>query len=161
MIDIYVGLGSNLNRPIEQVKQASIALSKHPHLFETTCSSLYSSPPMGPQDQPDYINAVVAAKTDLSAIDLLRALQEIENDFGRTREGERWGARILDLDLLLYADQEINIPDLIVPHSGMSSRSFVMYPLAEIAPEYLVIPGKSSVKSLLSTCPLDGLEKLV
>lgn len=160
MIEIYIGLGSNLEQPHEQVKKARVALSEHTHLFESLCSSLYSSPPMGPQDQPDYVNAVMSAYTDLPAIDLLRALQKIENDFGRVRDGERWGARIVDLDLLLYADQQINLPDLIVPHIGIANRSFVMYPLAEIAPEDLFIPGKSTIKELLSKCPLEGLEKL-
>lgn len=161
MIDIYIGLGSNLEQPAEQVKRARITLSEHANIFEIACSSLYSSPPMGPQDQPNYVNAVMRAVTDLPAIDLLSTLQKIENDFGRVRDGERWGARILDLDLLLYADQKINLPDLTVPHIGLSNRSFVMYPLAEIAPDDLIIPGKSTVKVLLSECPLDGLEKLV
>ena len=115
---------------------------------------------MGPQDQPDYVNAVMRAKTDLTAIELLRVLQKIENNQGRVRKGERWGARTLDLDLLLYAEQQIQHPDLIVPHIGLSERAFVLYPLQEIAPEGLIVPGKGSVAELVSQCPLDGLEKI-
>lgn len=160
MIKAYIGLGSNLDNPAKQIVLARSAISKQPDLSESSFSSLYTSPPMGPQDQPDYVNAVMCIETNLAAIDLLRVLQSIENDFGRTRKGERWGARILDLDLLLYAEQQIDIPDLIVPHSGISKRAFVLYPLAEIAPNTLFIPDLGTIQELLSQCPMDGLEKL-
>ncbi|MCK5830283.1 MAG: 2-amino-4-hydroxy-6-hydroxymethyldihydropteridine diphosphokinase [Methylococcales bacterium] len=161
MIDVYIGLGSNLEHPIEQIKQARTAISDQANISEIKFSSLYRSPPMGPQDQPDYVNAVMSVSTSLTALEVLRVLQQIEKDFGRVRKGERWGARTLDLDLLLYADQQINVPDLMVPHIGLSERAFVMYPLAEIVPEYFVVPGKNTVKQLLDQCPLNGLVKLV
>ena len=160
MFEIYIGLGSNLENPKEQIRQAKLTIASQDHITEIKFSSLYVSPPMGPQDQPDYVNAVMRAKTDLTAIELLRVLQKIENDQGRVRKGERWGARTLDLDLLLYADQQIQHPDLIVPHIGLSERAFVLYPLQEIAPEGLVIPGKGTIAELVSQCPLDGLEKV-
>ncbi|MCF6202048.1 MAG: 2-amino-4-hydroxy-6-hydroxymethyldihydropteridine diphosphokinase [Methylococcaceae bacterium] len=160
MAEVYIGLGSNLENPAEQIRRARVVIAKQANISEINFSSLYSSPPMGPQDQPDYVNAVMSVGTDLFAIDILKVLQKIESDFGRVRKGQRWGARILDLDLLLYADQQINLPDLIVPHIGLSERAFVMYPLAEIAPGNLLVPGKKTIKQLLTNCSLDGLEKL-
>jgi len=160
MIETYIGLGSNLGNPEEQIRLARIAIARQGDITEIDFSSLYASSPMGSQDQPDYVNAVMRVNTGLSAMELLVVLQKIENDQGRVRKGERWGARTLDLDLLLYADQQINLPDLIVPHSGLSERAFVLYPLQEIAPDDLIIPGKGGIKQLISQCPLDGLEKI-
>lgn len=161
MIEVYIGLGSNLMNPEEQLRQARMSIVKQANITEIDFSSLYASSPMGPQGQPDYVNAVMRADTSLSAIALLRVLQEIENNQGRVRKGERWGARTLDLDLLLYADQQIDTADLIVPHSGLSERAFVLYPLQEIAPDDLFVPGKGAIKQLISHCPLGGLEKIV
>ncbi|NYT47396.1 MAG: 2-amino-4-hydroxy-6-hydroxymethyldihydropteridine diphosphokinase [Candidatus Methanofishera endochildressiae] len=155
----YIGLGSNLATPEAQINTARNAITALPEVFEDAFSSLYRSPPMGPQDQPDYINAVMAITTDLSAIQLLRRLQQIELDHGRVRKDERWGARTLDLDILLYGQQMINQPDLIVPHYGLKERAFVLYPLQEIAPE-LEVPGQGTMTELLASCPLDGLVKL-
>jgi 2-amino-4-hydroxy-6-hydroxymethyldihydropteridine diphosphokinase len=114
---------------------------------------------MGPQDQPDYINAVMAIHTELSATTLLNRLQSIEAQQGRVRSNKRWTARTLDLDLLIYADHEINLPDLIVPHIGISERAFVLYPLQEIAPA-LVIPKLGPVQELTINCPRNGLIKM-
>lgn len=161
MFEVYIGLGSNLEEPAEQVKQARLSLTKQAHITELGFSSLYGSPPMGPQDQPDYVNAVMRIDTDLSAIEVLKLLQTIENTQGRIRTDERWVARTLDLDLLLYANQEINLPDLIVPHCGLSKRAFVLYPLHEIAPVGLFVPGQGFVSELILHCPMNGLEKLV
>ena len=160
MIEVYIGLGSNLSNPEEQIRQARIAIAKQVGITEIDFSSLYASLPMGSQDQPDYVNAVMRINTELPAMELLRVLQKIENNQGRVRKGERWGARTLDLDLLLYADQQIDLPDLIVPHIGLSERAFVLYPLQEIAPDDLTVPGKGDIKQLVLQCPLDGLEKI-
>lgn len=160
MIEAYIGLGSNLDNPAEQVRQARTAIAKQMHITEVAFSSLYASLPMGPQDQPDYVNAVMHISTDLDALDLLRVLQKIENDFGRVRKAERWGARTLDLDLLLYAERQITHPDLTVPHEGIAEREFVLYPLQEIAPDDLFIPGKGELKQLIAQCPLNDLEKI-
>jgi len=155
----YIGLGSNLQNPAEQIQSARIAIAALAGIEERGFSSLYHSAPMGPQDQPDYVNAVMAVATDLPPIDLLRVLQAIENNSGRVR-AERWGARTLDLDIVLYGDEVINLPDLIVPHVGLTERAFVLYPLHEIAPQ-LVIPNKGKLVDLLDNCPLAGLTRLV
>jgi len=160
MVEVYIGLGSNLENPAEKIQQARLFIAEHANMSELKFSSLYSSPPMGPKDQPDYVNAVMSIQTSLSAIDLLSVLQSIENDFGRDRDVIRWGARTLDLDILLYGDQQIDLPDLKIPHIGLSERAFVLYPLQEIAERNLFVPGKGSVCSLTLLCPLDGLEKL-
>jgi 2-amino-4-hydroxy-6-hydroxymethyldihydropteridine diphosphokinase len=136
----YIGLGSNLAKPVAQIRSARAAITAIAGVQELAFSSLYHSLPMGPQDQPDYVNAVMGVETDLLPMNLLHSLQNIENDQGRVRKGERWGARTLDLDVLIYGDQEIDLPDLTVPHKGLDERSFVLYPLFEIAPQ-LVVPG--------------------
>ncbi|MBT4147621.1 MAG: 2-amino-4-hydroxy-6-hydroxymethyldihydropteridine diphosphokinase [Gammaproteobacteria bacterium] len=155
----YIGLGSNLATPEIQINTARNAITALPEVSEVAFSSLYRSPPMGPQDQPDYINAVMAITTGLPAIQLLRQLQQIELDHGRVRKDERWGARTLDLDILLYGQQMIDQPDLIVPHYGLKERAFVLYPLQEIAPD-LEVPGQGTMTELLASCPLDGLVRL-
>jgi 2-amino-4-hydroxy-6-hydroxymethyldihydropteridine diphosphokinase len=156
---VYIGLGSNLSTPAEQIKDARQAIDVLAGVQEVAFSSLYRSPPMGPQDQPDYVNAVMAVETDLPAIKILRCLQKIELDHGRVRKDERWGARTLDLDILLYGDQRINLPDLIVPHYGLAERAFVLYPLQEIAPA-LQLPSLGDISILVEHCPLDGLVRL-
>lgn len=158
-ITAYIGLGSNLADPVAQLKSARSAIAALAQVEELAFSSFYRSPPMGPQDQPDYVNAVMAIATDLTALDLLRCLQKIEHEQGRVRTGTRWGARTLDLDLLLYSDQQINLPDLIVPHIGLSERAFVLYPLQEIAPT-LVLPTLGAIDKLVSHCSSAGLKKL-
>ena len=155
----YIGLGSNLAEPVAQIKSARTAIASIEGVQELAFSSLYHSLPMGPQDQPDYVNAVMCVATDRLPMDLLRCLQNIENDHGRVRKGERWGARTLDLDVLIYGDQEIDLPDLTVPHKGLAERSFVLYPLFEIAPQ-LVLPGKGLIADLVAKCPLSGLRRM-
>ncbi|MGZ8226030.1 MAG: 2-amino-4-hydroxy-6-hydroxymethyldihydropteridine diphosphokinase [Methylococcaceae bacterium] len=156
---VYIGLGSNLASPSEQIKSARSTIAATNEIKETAFSSLYHSLPMGPQDQPDYVNAVMCITTNLSPIDLLHCLQHIENLHGRTRKSERWGARTLDLDILIYGDQLIDEPELTVPHYGLAERAFVLYPLYEIAPQ-LIVPGKGKIADLIKNCPLDGLKRL-
>ena len=155
----YIGLGSNLADPVSQIKSARTAIRALKGIRELAFSSLYYSLPMGPQDQPDYFNAVMAVESTLLPMVLLRALQTIENAQGRIRKTERWGPRTLDLDILLYNDQTIDLPDLTVPHSGITERAFVLYPLFEIAPD-LHVPGHGALTDLLSQCPLAGLKRL-
>ena len=155
----YIALGSNLADPFAQIKSARTSIASLAGVQELAFSSLYHSLPMGPQNQPDYLNAVMSVATDLLPIDLLRCLQNIENDHGRVRKDERWGARTLDLDILIYGDQELDLPDLTVPHKGLAERSFVLYPLFEIAPE-IVVPGKGPITELVAKCPLAGLKRL-
>jgi len=154
----YIGLGSNLGNPQIQVVSAQQELAKLPQTQLIAASSLYKSPPMGPQDQPDYINAVVGLETNLSPNDLLDHLQKIEQQHGRVKQ-RHWGERTLDLDILLYGQQQIEEEHLQVPHKGIAERAFVLYPLAEIAPE-LVIPKFGNIEKLLTLCPQDGLERL-
>ena len=115
---------------------------------------------MGPPGQPDYVNAVMALETALPPHDLLKALQQIEQSHGRVRTGLRWGPRTLDLDILLYGGEQIRDAVLTVPHAGLALREFVLYPLAEIAPPGLDIPGLGRLDALLAACPLRGLEKI-
>lgn len=134
----YIGLGSNLNTDWGDSRailaNAVVELAK---LGDIRVSRLYASPPMGPQDQPDYLNAVVAVKTILEPLALLDALQRIENESGRVRV-RHWGERTLDLDLLLYADQHIQHPRLTVPHAGLLQRDFVILPLMDVASAHIV-----------------------
>lgn len=153
---VYIGLGSNLNTPILQIKTALIALNNMAEIKITAISSLYGSRPMGPQDQPDYINAVLALETTLSPIALLDVLQQIELDSGRIRKDERWGARTLDLDILLFDQQIIDSERLTVPHYGIKEREFVLIPLAEIAPE-LHLPSGENIATLANNIAQNDL----
>ncbi len=155
----YIGLGSNLADPVEQIKSARQQIDNLEAVEEKAFSSFYRSAPMGPQDQPDYVNAVMAVVTSLQPVQLLHDLQAIENAHGRVRE-RRWGARTLDLDILLYGEQSIQLPELIVPHMGLAKREFVLYPLHEIAGDKLMIPGRGRLADLLQSCPLNGLQRL-
>lgn len=155
----YVGLGSNLDGPVLQVRRGLTALAALPDTEVIQPSSLYRSPPMGPPGQPDYVNAVCALATRLPAPRLLAHLHGIEDRHGRVRGPLRWGPRILDLDLLLYGDAELSLPDLTVPHPGLAERAFVLYPLLEIAPD-LEVPTLGPLASLIRNCPIAGLEKI-
>ncbi|MFQ3196684.1 MAG: 2-amino-4-hydroxy-6-hydroxymethyldihydropteridine diphosphokinase [Paraglaciecola sp.] len=159
MIETYIGIGSNLADPRAQVSSALQELSMLQNTQLVKCSSLYASRPMGPQDQPPYVNGVVKLHTGLSPLALLDECQDIEQRHGRQRKDNRWGPRTLDLDILLYAQQTINLPDLVVPHYGMREREFVLYPLFEIAPG-LVLPCGTTLASLRDDCPLNGLTLL-
>lgn len=155
----YIGLGSNLDDPEGQLLQAIEALRSLPQSRLTAVSPLYRSRPMGPADQPDYVNAVAMIDTCLEPLPLLDALQAIELQQGRVRSGERWGPRTLDLDLLLYGAETIEHERLTVPHPGIKERLFVLRPLFDLAPE-LLLPDGSAVARLLEACPDDGLEPL-
>jgi 2-amino-4-hydroxy-6-hydroxymethyldihydropteridine diphosphokinase len=154
----FIGLGSNLGQPVQQVQQAFAELAVVPGCDLQACSSLYRSAPVGPAGQPDYINAVAELHTDLSAHALLDALQAIERAHQRERT-QRWGPRTLDLDILLYGDMQIDNERLRVPHPEIARRAFVLYPLAEIAP-HLVIPGLGAVSELLEAVTGQQVERL-
>ncbi len=157
-IEAYIGVGSNLDQPVQQVLDAKQALQQLSETDLIKFSTLYVSSPMGPQDQPDYINAVAELKTTLSAHQLLERLQAIETQQGRVRK-QHWGARTLDLDILLYGDQQINTADLVIPHIGITQRAFVLFPLQEIAPE-VDIPGYGKLSELFNACPANEIRKL-
>jgi len=147
---VYIGIGSNLESPEDQVRQAIAALGDLPGSILVGESGLYHSSPMGPSKQPDFVNAVVALLTQTDARELLQQLRRIEHKHGRERDGERWGPRTMDLDLLAYAGQIINENDLIVPHPGIADRNFVLLPWQEIAPYYRV-PGLAEVAALAAS----------
>ena len=136
----YIGLGSNLHGPAGQLESALESLSKIEKTQLIAHSSFYRSAPFGGIEQPDYVNAAASLLTELSARELLAALQEIEQHRGREPNDVRWGPRVLDLDLLVFASQVIEEPELVVPHPGIAERNFVLLPLTEIAPG-LFIPG--------------------
>lgn len=145
----YIAIGSNLASPLEQVNAAIQALGEIPQSRIVALSSFYRTPPLGPQDQPDYLNAAVALETSLAPEALLDHTQRIELQQGRVRKAERWGPRTLDLDILLFGNAVINTQRLTVPHYDMKNRGFMLWPLFEIAPE-LVFPDGSSLKTLLN-----------
>lgn len=155
---VYVGLGSNLDDPQSQVTQALLELGRLPHTRLDAQSSLYVSAPLGPQDQPEYINAVARLQTTLMPLALLDELQAIEQTHRRVRQ-QRWGPRTLDLDILLFGDRVIDLPRLQVPHPHMHSRVFVLRPLAEIEAA-IVLPGSGDVGRLLQECDDLNLRQL-
>ncbi|MCT9845095.1 2-amino-4-hydroxy-6-hydroxymethyldihydropteridine diphosphokinase [Leclercia adecarboxylata ATCC 23216 = NBRC 102595] len=145
----YIAIGSNLASPLEQVNAAVQALGDIPQSRVVALSSFYRTPPLGPQDQPDYLNAAIALKTALSAESLLDNTQRIELQQGRVRKEERWGPRTLDLDIMLFGDAVINTERLTVPHYDMKRRGFMLWPLFEIAPD-LIFPDGESLSALLT-----------
>ncbi|GIZ12253.1 2-amino-4-hydroxy-6-hydroxymethyldihydropteridine diphosphokinase [Pseudomonas sp. NCCP-436] len=156
---VYIGLGSNLATPRQQLAAAFEALANLPHSHLAAHSSLYASDPLGPPDQPRYVNAVAALDTELTPWQLLDALQGIEQAQGRVRKAERWGPRTLDLDILLFGERIISDERLTVPHYHMHARPFVLYPLAELDPS-LRLPNGQSLQDMLQVCPFTGLERL-
>lgn len=158
-IRAYIGLGSNLDEPLQQLQRAIEALQQLPESRLTAISRFYRSKPMGPADQPDYINAVAMFDTCLEPLALLDALQAIEQQQGRVRDGERWGPRTLDLDLLLYGPEVIELPRLQVPHPGITRRSFVLQPLFDLAPG-LTFPDGLTLREALAVIDTSDLERL-
>ena len=154
----HVGLGSNLDDPPRQLERAVEALERLPGCTLTAVSPFYASAPLGPPDQPDFCNAVVALDSVLAPLELLGVLQELERAHGRQRD-RHWGARTLDLDLLLYGNLIIGSTLLSLPHPGLSSRDFVLYPLADVAPPDLPIPGLGRLDELLARCPKTHLKQ--
>ncbi len=153
-VEAYVGLGSNLEQPRDQVRRALSELADLA-LLEPRASPLYGSKAIGPGRQPDYVNAVAGLRVDLSAHALLDALQRLESAHRRRREVV-WGARTLDLDLLLYGEEVIDDERLQVPHPRLAERAFVLYPLRDLAPD-LRVPGRGSVRELAAACEPGGI----
>ncbi|HWW22193.1 MAG TPA: 2-amino-4-hydroxy-6-hydroxymethyldihydropteridine diphosphokinase [Steroidobacteraceae bacterium] len=156
---VYVGIGSNLEQPIEQVRRALDALAGLPRTRLERRSSLYGSEPIGPAKQPPYVNAVAALLTQLPVRPLFDALRDLELRLGKRAPRERWGARTIDLDLLIYSSLRTQEPDLTLPHPGIVQRNFVLYPLREVAPE-LSVPGGGPVGMLASRVDSAGIWRL-
>jgi 2-amino-4-hydroxy-6-hydroxymethyldihydropteridine diphosphokinase len=158
MTDAYIGLGSNLDSPIDQIKAAIQAIDAHSDILVEAISSFYDNPPMGPLSQPDFVNAVIKIKTKITALELLAFLQSIEHKQHRQRK-VRWGARTIDLDILLYGDAEIQLPNLMIPHIGLVQRAFVVVPLLEISPD-LILPNQIQLKKIAQNIDCSFLTKL-
>ena len=152
---VYLGLGANLGNANQQIMQAIEALSTHPDLKLNQVSRFYASRPMGPQDQPNYINAVVSIHTNLSPEALLAECQAIEQAHHRKRK-RHWGERTLDIDILCYGDLILTQSNLTIPHIGIAERDFVLLPLADIAPEFVIPTLNQTVKQLCHQCPSYG-----
>ena len=162
MQPVYIGLGSNLagamGEPVEQLKQALETLATHSQITLVNLSSNYRTKAIGPGAQPDYINAAALIETQLDPLDLLDQLQFIEQQHDRER-GIRWGARTLDLDMLMYGNLTINSPRLTIPHPRIADRAFVLAPLLDLNPD-LSLPDGQSVAKLLANCPEQGIFRL-
>lgn len=160
-VTCYLGLGSNLanelGSPIEHLQQAVASLEQHTAIRQLQVSSYYASAPMGPQDQPDFINAVVGLQTTLPPFELLAFCQQLEQQAQRERV-RRWGERSLDVDILLYGQQQINVPTLTVPHAGLHKRNFMLVPLRELAPEIMI--NDQSVSAYPLSADGTGLKRL-
>lgn len=157
-IPAYIGLGSNLDGPVGQIKHAVDALAELPESRLGAMSPFYRNPPMGPEDQPDFVNAVAVILTHLGPDDLLSGIQGIERQAGRRSSGPRWGPRCIDLDILAYAARVIDSAELKIPHPGICERNFVLFPLLDLAPE-LVIPGCGVVRELAKCVDASTLHK--
>ena len=144
---VYIGLGSNIEQPYVQIKNAILALRDLPDTSVICDSGYYKSKPMGPKDQPDFVNAVVELQTILSATELLTHCRKIEQQQGRVKQ-RHWGERTIDLDILLYADLKMKTDELELPHPGMSQRDFVYLPLLKLNPE-IIVPGLGALKNIV------------
>jgi len=153
---VYIAIGSNLASPLEQVNAALAALAEIPDSQIVAVSPFYRTPPLGPQDQPDYLNAAVALDTDLAPETLLDHTQRIELQQGRERKAHRWGPRTLDLDIMLFGDRQIATPRLTVPHYDMKNRAFMLLPLVHIAPD-VCFPDGVKVADILANLDPSGI----
>lgn len=159
MTDAFIGLGANIDNPVSQLQQAVSALAAIPGCRLIRVSRAYESAPMGPQDQPDFVNACAHIRTSTSAIELLRTLKAIEQNQGRVKT-RRWGERCIDLDLLLYGDCRMTTEELTLPHPGIPKREFVLTPLMELVGEDFRMPDGQDIAKLLADCPQSTLRPL-
>jgi 2-amino-4-hydroxy-6-hydroxymethyldihydropteridine diphosphokinase len=156
--DAFIGLGSNLAEPSVQLAQAVIALAALTDTQLVAQSPFYRSRPVGPQDQPDFVNGAVWLRTELTPLDLLDHLQAIEQAHGRERL-QHWGPRTLDLDLLIYGNETLAGPRLTVPHPELANRDFVLQPLLDLEPD-LRLPDGTAIADLRPLCPDNRLRRL-
>jgi 2-amino-4-hydroxy-6-hydroxymethyldihydropteridine diphosphokinase len=155
-VPTYVAIGSNLDDPPAQVRAAFDALARLEGSRLIARSKLYRTRPLGPADQPEFLNAAAGLLTMLTPRELFGALKRIEAEQGRAHPIVRWGPRRIDLDLLLHGDARIDEPDLTIPHHGLTQRNFVLYPLRDIAPD-LLIHGHGRIRELAARAGSDGL----
>lgn len=159
MQNVFIGFGSNQGEPLRICRDALLELKRHARIDVQEVSSFYSTKPVGGEDQPWFINGVVRCSTELEPEELLRLLNKMENRFGRVRR-ERWGPRTLDLDILVYGERVVQLPDLTIPHPRMHERLFVLAPLQEIAPNWIHPLLNASVRELLRRLSTDSGEVL-
>jgi 2-amino-4-hydroxy-6-hydroxymethyldihydropteridine diphosphokinase len=152
----YIGVGSNLEDPVARVRAALDGLRQLPATLVVHCSALFGSRPMGPVSQPDFCNAVAAVLTQLPVSGFFMALRALELQLGRLPPRERWGPRLIDLDLLVFGNLQQVTAELSLPHPGIVQRNFVLYPLAEVAPD-LLIPGAGRVAELARKVSSEGI----
>ncbi len=155
----YIGAGSNLDDPRAQVLRALEKLAGIPRTRVVLTSPLYLSKPFGPIAQPDFVNAAAGLLTQLDPVELLAELRGIEKALGRPDQRQKWGPRIIDLDLLVYGRERRSDPELTLPHPGIVERNFVLYPLADIAPD-LDVPGLGRVAELRGRVTSEGIRRL-
>lgn len=155
----WLGLGSNLQQPVSQVRDALGRLGQLEGIEILKTSSLYRTPAWGDEQQDDFINAVVQIETNLAPVPLLHILQSIENKMGRQRSGRRWGPRLIDIDLLLYGNYRYESEELELPHPRMHERAFVLIPLCELD-KAISIPGHGMAQDLLQQLDSDGIFRL-
>ncbi len=155
----WLGLGSNLRQPVEQLQHAFNRLAESDDIEVLMASSLYQTPPWGDAQQADFVNAVVQIETGLSPLALLHVLQSVEDEMGRRRSDRRWGPRIIDIDLLLYNDYVFHNEELDLPHPRMHERAFVLLPLSELE-STLEIPGHGTIGALLTQLDCSGICRL-
>ena len=148
MTEVYVGVGANLGDRQATIARAIAALAAEPAVTVLRVSTLRETAPWGPVDQPRFLNGAIEVETELPPRELLAVLLRVERDLGRVRDGERWGPRVLDLDVLVYGDAMVNEPGLTVPHPRLAERRFALEPLAELDAD-LVVPGAGPVRELL------------
>jgi 2-amino-4-hydroxy-6-hydroxymethyldihydropteridine diphosphokinase len=155
---VYIGVGSNIENPRAQVDTAveKLRTLDPSHFRVVTVSPLYGTKPFGPVAQPNFVNGVVGALTQLDAKTLLARLQAIEAALGRPAKREKWGPRVIDLDMLLHGREQLHEPGLTLPHPGIVERNFVLYPLADIAPD-LDVPGLGKVAELKRRVAATGI----
>ncbi len=155
----WLGLGSNLNQPEIQLQRALASLQELDEVELIQKSGFYQTPAWGDVEQDDFINGVVQISTDLEPLPLLHRLQSVEDEMGRQRSERKWGPRVIDIDLLLYADRVMSSEDLELPHPRMHERAFVLVPLCELAPA-LEIPGQGLVTKLLNLVDVSGIRRI-
>lgn len=155
----FIGLGANLGSPVATISSALSHIALIPEVELLACSSFYDSIPMGPSDQPNYTNVVCKINTPLDGLSVLHHLQRIENELGRVRNGEHWGPRMLDLDLLMLGRQSYNSKELTLPHYGMRNREFVLVPLFELQPD-LLMPDNLPIAKWVSECDVSQLRRI-
>lgn len=155
----FIGLGANLGSPVTTLTSALSHIAALTDVELIASSSFYDSVPMGPSEQPNYINAVCKISTTLDGLSLLKQLQYIEQTHGRIRNGEHWGPRTLDLDLLLLGQQQYHTNELTLPHYGMQGREFVLVPMFELQPD-LIMPDNASIAKWVSECDVSQLRRI-